>query len=166
MAEYGKRWEEIARKYRIHIKLEKRLSENTVESYMRDLEQFAHFILRMWDVPPRKVEPQMVERYMAWLFDQGREKSSQARIMKWNRLFIGKMAKLPFSTCFSSGATWGRGNGQASRRCLPPSRFCRSNERRTPRSYAPGHKEGHALHAGACPFSALADGYPIYGLSR
>ena len=88
MAEYGKRWEEIARKYRIHIKLEKRLSENTVESYMRDLEQFAHFILRMWDVPPRKVEPQMVERYMAWLFDQGREKSSQARILSGLKSFF------------------------------------------------------------------------------
>ena len=88
MAEYGKRWEEIARKYRIHIKLEKRLSENTVESYMRDLEQFAHFILRMWDVPPRKVEPQMVERYMAWLFDQGREKSSQVRILSGLKSFF------------------------------------------------------------------------------
>ena len=88
MAEYGKRLEEIARKYLIHIKLEKRLSENTVESYMRDLEQFAHFILRMWDVPPRKVEPQMVERYMAWLFDQGREKSSQARILSGLKSFF------------------------------------------------------------------------------
>ena len=53
------------------IKLEKRLSANTVESYMRDLEQFAHFVLRMWDVPPRKVESRMIERYMAWLYDRG-----------------------------------------------------------------------------------------------
>lgn len=42
---------------------------------MRDLRQFAHFILRMWDVPPRKVEAAMVERYMAWLYDRGREKA-------------------------------------------------------------------------------------------
>ena len=55
MAETLKKWEEIGRSYRVYIKLEKRLSENTVESYMRDLRQFAHFILRFYDVPPRKV---------------------------------------------------------------------------------------------------------------
>ena len=79
MAENSRRWAEISRRYRTYIKLEKRLSANTVESYMRDLEQFAHFVLRMWDVPPRKVESQMIERYMAWLYDRGCEKSSQAR---------------------------------------------------------------------------------------
>lgn len=88
MAEYSRRWEEISRRYRIYIKLEKRLSDNTVESYMRDLQQFAHYILRMWDVPPRKVEPQMIERYMAWLFDRGREKSSQARILSGLKSFF------------------------------------------------------------------------------
>ena len=46
--------EEIGRSYRVYIKLEKRLSENTVESYMRDLRQFAHFILRFYDVPPAR----------------------------------------------------------------------------------------------------------------
>ena len=60
MAENSRRWAEISRRYRTYIKLEKRLSANTVESYMRDLEQFAHFVLRMWDVPPRKVESQMI----------------------------------------------------------------------------------------------------------
>ena len=30
MAENSKKWEEISRRYRTHIRLEKRLSENTV----------------------------------------------------------------------------------------------------------------------------------------
>ena len=63
MAENTKKWEETGRRYRTYIKLEKRLSENTVESYMRDLRQFAHFILRQYDVTPRKVERTMIERY-------------------------------------------------------------------------------------------------------
>ena len=46
MAENTKKWEEEARRYRLYIRLEKRLSQNTVASYMRDLRQFAHFILR------------------------------------------------------------------------------------------------------------------------
>ena len=88
MAENTKKWEETGRRYRTYIKLEKRLSENTVESYMRDLRQFAHFILRQYDVTPRKVERTMIERYMGWLFERGREKTSQARCLCGIRSFF------------------------------------------------------------------------------
>ena len=88
MAENTKKWEETGRRYRTYIKLEKRLSENTVESYMRDLRQFAHFILRQYDVAPRKVERTMIERYMGWLFERGREKTSQARCLCGIRCFF------------------------------------------------------------------------------
>ena len=88
MAENTKKWEAAASRYRTYIKLEKRLAQNSVESYMRDLRSFAHFILRMWDVPPQKVEPQMIERYMAWLFDRGRQKTSQARALSGVKSFF------------------------------------------------------------------------------
>ena len=51
MAETLKKWEEIGRSYRVYIKLEKRLSENTVESYKRDLRQFATFLHRVYHMP-------------------------------------------------------------------------------------------------------------------
>lgn len=88
MAENTKKWADAGRRYATYIKLEKRLSANSVEAYMRDLRQFAHFILRLWDVPPQKVEASMVERYMAWLYDKGREKSSQARALSSVRSFF------------------------------------------------------------------------------
>ncbi len=88
MAENLKKWEEAGRRYRTYIKLEKRLSENTVESYMRDLRQFAHYILRQWDVAPKNVEQTMIERYVGWLYDRGREKSSQARALSSVRSFF------------------------------------------------------------------------------
>ena len=88
MAQNTKKWEEAGRRYRTHIRVEKNLSANTVEAYMRDLRQFAHFILRQWDVEPRKVEREMIERYMAWLYDRGREKSSQARALSGVRSFF------------------------------------------------------------------------------
>lgn len=91
MAENTKKWEEAGKSYRTYIKLEKRLSENTVESYMRDFRQFAHFILRQWDVAPRKVEAVMIERYMGWLYDHGREKASQARMLSGIRSFFNFM---------------------------------------------------------------------------
>ena len=94
MAECTKKGEEIAREYRRYIRLEKNLSPNTVECYMRDLAEFAHFVLRMYDVPPQRVEPQMIERYMSWLYDQGRRRTSQARRLSgiksfYNYLLLG-----------------------------------------------------------------------------
>jgi len=88
MAENTKKWEEAGRHYRTYIKLEKRLAQNTVEAYMRDLRSFAHFILRMYDVPPAKVEESMVQRYVAWLYDRGREKASQARSLSGVKSFF------------------------------------------------------------------------------
>ncbi len=88
MAENTKKWEEAGRHYRTYIKLEKRLAQNTVEAYMRDLKSFAHFILRMYDVPPAKVEEPMVQRYVAWLYDRGREKASQARSLSGVKSFF------------------------------------------------------------------------------
>ena len=88
MAENTKKWEEAGRHYRTYIRLEKRLAQNSVEAYMRDLRTFAHFILRMYDVPPAKVEEPMVQRYVAWLYDRGREKSSQARALSSVKSFF------------------------------------------------------------------------------
>lgn len=88
MAENGKKWEEQAKRFRTYIRLEKRLSANTVESYMRDLEQFAHFILRTYDVPPHKVDRSMVESFMLRLYERGSEKTSQARTLSGVRGFF------------------------------------------------------------------------------
>lgn len=88
MAQHLKKWETAARRYRTYIKVEKRLAENTVESYMCDLAQLAHFILHGWDVPPQQVEREMIERYLDWLYDEGREKSSQARQLSGIRSFF------------------------------------------------------------------------------
>ena len=55
---------------------------------MRDLGQFAHFILRFYDVAPRRVEAVMIERYIGWLYDRGKEKTSQARILSGIRSFF------------------------------------------------------------------------------
>ena len=65
--------------YKRYIRGEKRLSENTVEAYMDDYEEFMHFILRNWDVVPEKVNPEMISRFMRWLGEERRSSASQAR---------------------------------------------------------------------------------------
>jgi len=80
MVDNSEKWNREAKKFEQYIRLEKGLSKNTVEAYMRDYTSFAHFILRQYDVAPTQVEQHMVERYLAYLFeDCNHAKASQAR---------------------------------------------------------------------------------------
>ena len=78
MADVTKKWERLRNDYRRYIRSEKRLSENTVEAYMDDYEEFMHFILRHWSVVPEDVTPEMISRFMRWLYER-RSSASQAR---------------------------------------------------------------------------------------
>lgn len=78
MIDVTKKWERLRNDYRRYIRSEKRLSENTVEAYMDDYEEFMHFILRHWSVVPEDVTPEMISRFMRWLYER-RSSASQAR---------------------------------------------------------------------------------------
>ncbi|MBR2976514.1 MAG: site-specific integrase, partial [Alistipes sp.] len=45
MTDIIKKWEKISERYLRYIRTEKRLSENTVMAYARDLEDFSHYIM-------------------------------------------------------------------------------------------------------------------------
>lgn len=79
MAESAKKWEKINGEYRRYIKFEKRLSDNSVEAYMRDFDEFSHFVMHHWDIRAEEVASEHIERYMAWLYDEGLSSASQAR---------------------------------------------------------------------------------------
>lgn len=79
MADIAKRWEKVRADYARYIRVERRLSANTVAAYKRDLEEFSHFILRNYGALPEQVEPAMIERFMAWMYDKNRSSASQAR---------------------------------------------------------------------------------------
>ena len=79
MADITKKWEKIRNDYIRYLRVERRLSANTVEAYRRDLEEFSNFIMRNYGVVPERVEQPMVERFMAWLYDRNRSAASQAR---------------------------------------------------------------------------------------
>ena len=80
MADNSEKWNKAAKGFEQHLRLEKGLSKNTVEAYMRDYTNFAVFILRQYNVPPTEVEQYMVERYLGFLFEECKHsKASQAR---------------------------------------------------------------------------------------
>ena len=83
------RWNKTAKEYKQYMRLEKGLSENTVEAYMRDLALFSSFILRQYDVAPTKVEQYMVERYLGYLYEECKHtKTSQARELSGVKSFF------------------------------------------------------------------------------
>lgn len=89
MAETSKDWENISTFYQTYMRVEKHLSANTVESYMRDLDIFKHYILRQYDVRPKEVCREMIEHFITWLYErQVYEKSTQARILSGVKSFF------------------------------------------------------------------------------
>jgi integrase/recombinase XerD len=79
MADNSEKWHKTVQAYKTYIRLEKKLSENSVEAYVRDLQKFEGFVLRMYDVPPAEVETFMIERFFVHLFNQRSKQTSQAR---------------------------------------------------------------------------------------
>ena len=92
MSDFSPSWEKILRKFRVHIAVEKNLAENTVEAYMRDVEQFAAFCSQAdRPVAPDGVDRQTVEQYMSTLFDRHLEPRSQARMLSSLRSLFNYM---------------------------------------------------------------------------
>lgn len=81
MIDAKEQWDAYSRKYKTYIKVERGLSDNTVESYLRDIRQFGEFITERFAVTPTEVEPRMVEDFMTELFERNTEKSTQGRML-------------------------------------------------------------------------------------
>ncbi len=81
MAESTREWHKFIKAYNTYIRLERGLSANTVESYMRDVANFGEFVARIYGVAPYDVEQSHIDDYMSELYDMGLRNSSSARIL-------------------------------------------------------------------------------------
>lgn len=89
MRGYATDWETLSENYRTFIVAEKNLSTNTVESYMRDLQQLREFVsTQVGDINPTEVTAAHIEEFMAATFDNGLSKSSQARLLSGVKSFF------------------------------------------------------------------------------
>lgn len=88
MAQNSEKWDKTIQAYKTYIRLEKNLSQNSVEAYIRDVTIFENFILRMYDVPPTAIEEYMVERFLTHLLERKHKKSSQARELSGVKSFF------------------------------------------------------------------------------
>ena len=88
MAQNSEKWNKTIQAYKTYIRLEKNLSDNSVEAYIRDITVFENFVLRMYDVPPTAVEEYMIERFLVHLLEKRHKKSSQARELSGIKSFF------------------------------------------------------------------------------
>ncbi len=88
MAEISNIWQKISRNYQTHIKLERSLAANTVESYMRDIEQFGRYMVEAFNLSPLEVEHHHIDAYMAELYQMEFSSNSSARILSSIKSFF------------------------------------------------------------------------------
>ena len=82
-------WENELKDYIYYIRLEKKLSDNTVEAYLRDLKQMAAYMESEFSISdPEKVLERHVASFLVHLYDRKMQKSTQARILSGVRSFF------------------------------------------------------------------------------
>lgn len=82
-------WRDAISEFKLYLVLEKRLSPNSVEAYVRDVEELYSFCRREGDVLPENISRQTIESFLADIYDRGKERSSQARVISGLRSFFG-----------------------------------------------------------------------------
>lgn len=82
-------WQALKKDFKNYLKLEKSLSENSIENYLRDVDKWLQYL----DATGLKLQPQKVtlddlEHFIAWIYDLGVNPRSQARIISGIRGFF------------------------------------------------------------------------------
>jgi integrase/recombinase XerD len=81
-------WEAYKKGFKAYLQLEKSLSENSVEAYVRDIEKFTQFLLaKNIEKNPKEIELAEMEDFLKWITELGMTPASQARIVSGLRSF-------------------------------------------------------------------------------
>lgn len=88
MAENSLIWQKFINVYNTYIRLERGMSPNTVESYMRDIRGFGEYMVERWGVAPYDVSASHVGAYMEELYHLGLTGSSASRTLSGVKSFF------------------------------------------------------------------------------
>lgn len=88
MAENRTDWHSAINGFRNYLTLERGLSRNSVQAYIRDIEQFSSFAEQSEEIAkPEDISLDTVEHFMGHLYDRGLARNSQARMLSGVRSF-------------------------------------------------------------------------------
>ena len=81
-------WEPYKKGFKAWLQLEKSLSDNSVEAYIRDVDKFTQFLQSAGNLQsPEQVELKTLQQFLQWITELGMTASSQARIISGLRSF-------------------------------------------------------------------------------
>jgi integrase/recombinase XerD len=81
-------WQSYIKGFRSYLKLEKSLSENSVEAYLRDVDKFVRYMdLEGLKLTVDEVKLEHLESFIKWINEIGMDAHSQARIISGMRAF-------------------------------------------------------------------------------
>jgi len=81
-------WEPYKKGFKAYLQLEKSLSDNSVEAYLRDIEKLTQYLQEKRNLKsPEDVELKELQRFVKWVSELGMTATSQARIISGIRSF-------------------------------------------------------------------------------
>src|ERR1700742_2454595 len=81
-------WEPYKKGFKAWLQLEKSLSDNSVEAYLRDIDKLTQYLQTTASlVPPDAVELKDLQKFLQWVGEMGLHATSQARILSGIRSF-------------------------------------------------------------------------------
>ncbi|MDO6431002.1 site-specific tyrosine recombinase XerD [Flavitalea sp. BT771] len=81
-------WEPYKKGYKAWLQLEKSLSENSVEAYLRDIDKLTQFLETSRSIkPPEAIGLKDLQAFLQWIGQLGLEPASQARVLSGIRSF-------------------------------------------------------------------------------
>ena len=81
-------WEPYKKGYKAWLQLERSLSENSIESYLRDIDKLTQYLQAAGTLKtPEAVELTDLQHFLQWIAELGLNAASQARILSGVRSF-------------------------------------------------------------------------------
>src|SRR5437764_7842859 len=81
-------WQSYIKGFKSYLQLERSLSPNSIESYLRDTEKLAQFVaFKELNIQPEAVKHELLEEFLAWLYELGMIARSQARVLSGIKAF-------------------------------------------------------------------------------
>lgn len=82
-------WESFIKGFQAYLQLERSMSDNTVQAYVRDVEKLVSFLeLRQNSETPALISPESLEQFLFWLNELCLDIRSQARILSGVKAFF------------------------------------------------------------------------------
>lgn len=82
-------WSSYIKQFENYLKLERSLSRNSIDAYVRDAEKLEQFVnIKKWDISPLKISTAQLQDFLEYINTLGMSAYSQARILSGLKAFF------------------------------------------------------------------------------